>query len=179
MSCQIWSDNVTGWPESDTINDWFSERLGRKVCLVRQATDQRRTVKRFDKNFVDFADSSQYLILGEASLQALNEKLSYPIPMDRFRPNIVFSGGAPHEEDNWAGIQIAKAMFTISKPCARCHLTNINQATADVGLEPIRTLAKYRLKDKKILFGQYLALQSGLGETLCIGDVIVASASRP
>jgi len=63
----------------------------------------------------------------------------------------------------------------VTKACARCNLTNVNQETAEVGLEPIRTLARYRLRDKNIYFGQYLALVNG-SSVLKIGDELNGKA---
>ncbi len=76
--------------------------------------------------------------------------------MDRFRPNLVFSGGEPFEEDTWREFTVGTNRFVGVKPCARCVLTTVNQETAERGAEPLRTLATYRKRDNKILFGQNL-----------------------
>jgi hypothetical protein len=76
--------------------------------------------------------------------------------MNRFRPNFVFSGGQPFEEDSWKTFSIGKNKFAGVKPCARCVLTTVNQDTADKGIEPLLTLSQYRKKENKVLFGQNL-----------------------
>ena len=76
--------------------------------------------------------------------------------MNRFRPNFVFTGGGPYEEDNWRTFRIGKNKFAGVKPCGRCVLTTVDQQTAERGTEPLTTLATYRKKNNKIYFGQNL-----------------------
>ena len=79
--------------------------------------------------------------------------------MNRFRPNFVFTGGEPYEEDTWRNFKIGANRFVGVKPCARCVLTTVNQDTAEKGIEPLATLATYRKRDNKILFGQNVIAQ--------------------
>jgi uncharacterized protein YcbX len=76
--------------------------------------------------------------------------------MNRFRPNIVFTGGEPYEEDGWKNFRIGANRFAGVKPCARCVLTTIDQDTAAKGIEPLATLATYRRIENKVYFGQNL-----------------------
>ncbi|MFM8738753.1 MAG: MOSC domain-containing protein, partial [Cytophagales bacterium] len=92
--------------------------------------------------------------IGQSSLDDLNSRLQHHLPMNRFRPNLVFTGGQPYEEDNWRGFSIGKKRFVGVTPCARCVLTTIDQHTAMAGKEPLATLATYRKKENKIYFGQ-------------------------
>jgi uncharacterized protein YcbX len=94
------------------------------------------------------------LIVGQASLDNLNNKLEEPTSMNRFRPNLVFTGGLPHDEDKWTEFKIGKNLFRGVKPCARCVLTTIDQETGFMGKEPLATLSNYRKKNGKIYFGQ-------------------------
>jgi hypothetical protein len=74
--------------------------------------------------------------------------------MNRFRPNLVFTGGEAHEEDEWKGFTVGKNRFAGVKPCARCPVPTIDQDTAVRGKEPIATLAKYRNRNNNVYFGQ-------------------------
>jgi hypothetical protein len=74
--------------------------------------------------------------------------------MNRFRPNLVFSGGNPYEEDEWKNFSIGMNRFAAVKPCARCVMITVNQDTGTKGIEPLATLSMYRRKDNKVLFGQ-------------------------
>ncbi|HNU42889.1 MAG TPA: MOSC domain-containing protein, partial [Cyclobacteriaceae bacterium] len=84
----------------------------------------------------------------------LNSRMDEPIEMRRFRPNFVFTGGQPYEEDNWRNFNIGTNRFKVVKPCARCVLTTINPQTGQKGREPLFTLSKYRREGNKLLFGQ-------------------------
>jgi uncharacterized protein YcbX len=96
--------------------------------------------------------------------------LEEPISMRRFRPNLVFSGGKAHEEDNWKYFSTGTAKLVGVKPCARCVMTTINPENASKGKEPLQTLNQYRNFGNKILFGQnLLVVEKG---TIKVGDLI-------
>lgn len=76
--------------------------------------------------------------------------------MNRFRPNVVFTGGAPYEEDEWHRLSAGGNRFAAVKPCSRCAVTTIDQETGEKGKEPLATLATYRNRDGKVYFGQNL-----------------------
>lgn len=162
----IWDDQVIGQIVSKSVGQWFSDFLGFDVDLVKMPESaQRKVDSRYAVNFesVSFADGMPYLIIGQASLDELNARLEQPVPMNRFRPNLVFSGGAPYLEDEIRKIRIGTVDFQIVKPCARCVLTTINQETGEGGKEPLRTLASYRTVGYKVMFGQNaLALNNGI-----------------
>lgn len=170
VECTLFGDKVAAIKEHPPISDWFSDMLGTNVRLVRKAESPKRAVKNHPNFYLNFPDGGQYLILGQSALDNLNSKLDAPIPINRFRPNIVFSGGMPHVEDAWRSIQIGDTVFEITKPCERCGIPAINQETGEVGIEPVPTLAKYRRFDKKILFGQYLKLVDSKSSAISIGD---------
>jgi len=176
----IWDDTCEGQLYSREINDWFSLALGRICKLVYMpGTTNREVDKRYAQNneITSFADAYPMLIIGQSSLDDLNTRLPEPLPMNRFRPNIVFTGGAAFLEDEMREFTINGIRFTGVKPCARCTITTINQETTAQSKEPLRTLATYRFKDNKILFGQNL-LHSGDG-ALNIGDVVDIKAYQP
>ncbi|MEL6719116.1 MAG: MOSC N-terminal beta barrel domain-containing protein [Bacteroidota bacterium] len=170
MQCTLFGNGVAAIQEKAEYSEWFSDLLQTKVYLVRKATNPKRFVKNHPDAIVNFPDSNPFLILGESSLMNLNSKLDTPVPMNRFRPNIIFSESTPHIEDQWDSIQISDAIFEVTKPCARCNLTTIDQSTAAVGVEPLRTLTQYRRFDRKVLFGQYLkTINKKVGE-IKVGD---------
>ena len=169
----IWDDQVIGKVVSPEINRWFSDYLGIEANLVIMPEDSHRKV---DPRYavhgesVSFADGMPYLLIGQESLNDLNSRLEVPVPMDRFRPNIVFSGGTPFLEDSLRKIKIGAVEFQIIKPCARCVMTTVDQESGEKGKEPLKTLSSYRTVNKKVYFGQnVVALQPG---SIRIGDEI-------
>ena len=134
------------------------------------------------KDEVSFADGYPFLLIGENSLNDLNSRLERKIPMNRFRPNLVFNDSEPFAEDNWKKIKIGNTIFHLVKPCARCVITTIDQATGiSDGKEPLKTLASYRIPKrsikKKILFGQNLIAEN-VGGFLQVGDKVVVIESK-
>jgi uncharacterized protein YcbX len=115
-----------------------------------------------NKEITSFSDAYPLLLIGQASLDDLNKRLAEPVPMNRFRPNIVVEGWEPYEEDTIRKFSIGDVEFEAVKPCARCVLTTINQDTAEKGKDPLKTLASYRSRNNKVLFGQNL-LYNGEG----------------
>ncbi|SDD89446.1 MOSC domain-containing protein [Pedobacter soli] len=169
----IWNDTVTGVEVNPEVSNWFSAYLKFKVKLVKMPLAEKRFVDRdyaTNDEIVSFADGYPCLMIGQSALNGLNEKLQEPVLMDRFRPNFVFTGGEPHEEDRFKTFYIGEIPFSAVKPCARCVLITIDQQTGEKGQEPLRTLASYRTVNKKIMFGQNL-LPQALG-TIRIGDEI-------
>jgi uncharacterized protein YcbX len=170
---KIWDDTVDAMEVATAASAWFSEKLKMKCRLVSFPEEKPRAV---DSNFkinddhVSLADAYPFLIIGQQSLNFLNSKLEIPLPMNRFRPNFVFAGGEPNVEDTWRDFTIGNNQFVGVKPCARCVLTTVNQDTAEKGIEPLRTLATYRKKENKILFGQNLIAVNH--QTIKEGDII-------
>jgi uncharacterized protein len=154
----IWRDTCQAFDQGEQISNWLSEYLGRPAHLVRLSDDHPRVV---DQQFgdpedhVSFADGYPYLIANEASLKDLNEKLPEAVPMDRFRPNVVLKGEIPWDEDNWTGVKGQYTSFKIVKDCSRCVVITVDQTTAKKGVEPLKTLASFRMKgDNRVIFGQ-------------------------
>jgi len=159
MKAKIWDDVVDVFEVSQTYSDWFSDRLQMKCRLVSFPEKNSRLVDdryQINHEHVSLADAYPFLIIGQQSLADLNSRLKEPVPMNRFRPNFVFSGGEPFDEDHWKKFSIGKNKFAVVKPCARCVLTTVNQDTGEKGIEPLLTLSQYRKKENKVLFGQNL-----------------------
>ena len=175
IKVKVWNDYVTGFLTAEEDHQWFSEILKRKIRLVAmldesvRPVDSRYAITKTEE--VSFADGYPFLIIGESALGKLNSKInSEPLKMDRFRPNFVFSGGEPHEEDSWKEFKIGNNHFYGVKPCARCLVTTIDQQTGLAGKEPLKSLSGYRRKGNKILFGQNCLLKSG--DTIKVNDEI-------
>jgi uncharacterized protein YcbX len=170
---RIWDDEVIGQVVDPNIGEWFSDILGLPCNLVfmPKSAERKVSLKYAAKNeSVSFADGMPYLLIGQASLDDLNSRLEQPVPMDRFRPNLVFSGGEGFEEDEWNQVKIGNAIFKITKPCVRCVMTTIDQATGKKNKEPLKTLSAYRNVGGKVLFGQNMSLLEG--REIKVGDHI-------
>jgi len=171
----IWGDQCSARILPEAINQWFSYHLGQNLRLVFMPdTTRRRADGRYAPpgHHVSFADGFPYLIIGQASLDELNRRLEQPLPMNRFRPNFVFTGGQPFEEDLWKEFSINHQLFQGLKPCARCIITTTDQDTAIRAAEPMKTMATFRKFGNKILFGQNV-VWLGKDESLVgVGDII-------
>lgn len=176
ITVTIWDDVCKTVLLGDYFDDWFSNMIGKKCSLVYMPDDEKRIVEKKyinDEHIVSFADAYPFLIIGQSSLNDLNERLDLPIPMNRFRPNFVFSGGNPFEEDNWKEFRIGNVNFKAVKPCARCVITTTNQDTAERSNEPLKTLSTYRKLDNKVMFGMnVVCFNNG---NVSVGDKIYLS----
>lgn len=176
LPVRIWDDEVIGQMVDPRVSKWFSSALGMECDLViMPESTQRKLSPKYAVNneSVGFADAMPYLLIGQAALDDLNGRLDKPVPMDRFRPNLVFVGGKPFEDDAWDQIQVGEAIFKITKPCARCVMTTVNQETAEKGKEPLKTLASFRTFDHKVMFGQNMLLLKG--DKISVGDEVIPS----
>jgi uncharacterized protein len=168
----IWDDEVEARIVGKNFNDWFSDVLGEKVWFCFQHESKKREVeKKYGANsMVSFADGYPYLFISDASLKDLNDKLEQPIPMNRFRPNIVVANAKPFAEDGWGKLSAGDAIFHCLKPCARCQVPTIDQETGKMGKEPTKTLATFRKHEHKVLFGMNAVVEKQ--GTVKVGDVI-------
>ncbi len=173
VKVQIFDDFTDGYLLDDKINSSLSELLNRNVRMVFMADDIKRFAdNKYAKNneLVSYADGFPFLLLGEESLKELNGKLSKPVDINRFRPNIVFNGGHPFIEDDLKEIKINGINFKVVKPCSRCVITTIDQSTAIMDNEPLVKLSEFRRVGNKVMFGQNL-LHTSPG-IIHIGDKI-------
>ncbi len=164
---QVWKSRCRAETFSPQVDRWFQRVLSIECQLVYMPEDEVRSVEpdfQQDDDIVSFADGFPCLIIGEASLLDLNQRLPTPVTMDRFRTNFVFSGGKPFAEDRWKSIWIGEVEFRVVKPCPRCLVTTIDPQTGESGVEPLRTLASYRRHESGgVMFGQNLVPRN-LGE---------------
>lgn len=176
----IWKhDGLIAEDCGDAVAGWLSRFLSDHCRLVRIGPRFRREVTKAAARPGDvftFADGVPMLVISEASLADLNDRLiengSEALGMHRFRPNLVISGCAPYAEDGWTRFQIGSIMFRAAGPCPRCTVVTIDPDTSDRGIEPLRTLARYRRDPKEpanVYFGQNLIHETKTG-LLRIGD---------
>lgn len=169
----IWKDQVKAFEVGTMHSQWFSEMLGIKSKLVFFPEGNARPVDpryKVNEEHVSLADAYPFMIIGQSSLDDLNSRLDKPVPINRFRPNFVFEGGEPYEEDKWRNFTIGDVRFVGVKLCDRCVLTTVNHITAEKGVEPLKTLATYRKWNNKIYFGQNLVALDH--KTVNVGDRI-------
>jgi uncharacterized protein len=185
----IWQSVCPGEVYPEAMNQWFSRALETDCQLVYMPDDSERKINsRFDRGdeIVSFADGYPLMLLSEASLADLNSRLESPVPMNRFRPNIVVSGSTAFAEDSWTRIRIGEVTFRSTKPCDRCVVTTVDQSLGEkTGKEPLRTLASYRLgpmvmpdrleslgmPGTSVLFGQNLVPENP-GGSIRVGDEV-------
>jgi len=181
----------------DHVAQWLSGFLGTSCRLVRVGNEFRRPVLQkpvrgltppvtpetptlegriVTSDLVHFADGYPFLAIAEASLDFLNDRLvstgGEPVSMDRFRPNLVIRGAAPHAEDTWSKMQVGNLVLRAGGPCSRCIVTTTDQLTGERGKEPLRTLASYRRGTEDpsdVNFGQNFINETKSG-TLRVGD---------
>jgi uncharacterized protein YcbX len=169
----VWDDNCMAQYVSGEADRWFTAMLGMYCRLVYMPEGSRRRVDQHyapGDHLTSFADAYPFLMVGQSSLDDLNSRLTEALPMNRFRPNIVFTGAEPYGEDTMGSFTIRDIKFSGVKLCARCPIPTINQSDGSKGKEPLKTLAKYRQKNNKIYFGQNL-VHDGTG-VIAIGDVL-------
>jgi len=172
---EIWGDRCSAIDQGDETARWLNDFLGISCRLVQISEESiRRTdpvYRHKDEDQISFSDGFPFLLISETSLSDLNGRVEVPVPVDRFRPNIVITGADPYAEDRWKRIRIGKIEFTVAKSCERCMVTTIDQETGMTGHEPLRTLSRYRrLSNGKVVFGQNL-IHHGTGH-ICVGDSV-------
>ncbi|MFD0313263.1 MOSC domain-containing protein [Streptomyces flavalbus] len=177
----VFGTKVEGVPGDPAAHAWCSAYLGVDVRLIHM--DDPATRRPVDPEYalpgetVSFADGYPLLLASAASLDALNSLIARgryaaegPLPMNRFRPNVVVTGTEPWAEDDWSRIAIGEVVFRIPRACGRCVVTTTDQGTAERGREPLHTLGQHRRLKDGLVFGQNLVPQSG--GTLRVGDPV-------
>lgn len=175
----VWRDHVNALHASAQASEWLSRFLGRDCRLVFMDEAAQRPVDPAYASAgdeVSFADAFPLLMISEGSLAGLNARLDVPVPMLRFRPNLVVAGAEPHAEDGWKRIRIGEIEFDVAKPCIRCAFTTVmpETGTLDPRGEPLRTLATYRRGERGVTFGQNLLVRST--GRLCVNDPVTVLA---
>jgi uncharacterized protein YcbX len=177
---QCWSAACEALDQGEAAADWLSRLLGAPRRLVRMAPGFERVVnpeRSPARATTAFTDGYPFLVIGEASLADLNRRLEAPLPINRFRPNLVVRGSEPYAEDGWRRIRVGDLVIELVKPCDRCAVTTTDQATGARGVEPLATLARYRRVPGGVLFGQN-GVHRGTGR-LRVGDPIEVLEKGP
>ncbi len=182
VSVQVWKDLVTAVDCGVEIAVWLSDFLRHPCRLVRIGDHHNRPVRKSaaqPSDQLSFADGAPLLLVSESSLADLNDRLiargAEPVPMDRFRPNLIISGAAPYAEDTWSSLRIGDIRFRTAGPSDRCLVTTTDQRSGErAGKEPLRTLATYRrnpLDPAQVYFGQNLIHETKSG-LIRLGDAV-------
>lgn len=177
----IWEGPVDAAMFGADVNAWFSDVLEVDCRLVTMRETTKRLIPaqfavKPGEDHVSFADGYPFLLIGEGSLAELNKRLQEtafrPVPMNRFRPNFVVAGSDAFAEDAWKKVRIGETLFHLVKPCGRCVMTTVDQATGvKDGKEPLKTLASFRTVNGKVLFGQNLIAENP-GGVIRVGDEV-------
>lgn len=171
----VWEDVVEAFEVSSEASDWFSKILGFKVSLVYMPDASLRKVEAdysvTPNDVTSFSDGFPFLIIGQSSLDDLNSRMAKAVPIRRFRPNFVFSGGEAYEEETWREFTMGALSFYGVKPCGRCIMTTVDPESGKFsGKEPLFTLSKYKNVGNKVIFGQnVIAQQQG---SIAVDDVV-------
>ncbi len=179
---KVWRDELKAYTQDAEINNFLSKYLQMPVRLVAFGPDSRRLANhRYTDRQVyhRFADGYPYLITSRESLDDLNHRITstgaVPVPMERFRSNIVISGwDIPYREDEIQHLRIGSVIFAFAKPCARCAITTLDQSTEQKGAEPLKTLATYRYSEKVagLTFGVNMYIVEGAGQIIKLEDKV-------
>ena len=186
LTVQVWDDSVQAYDCDETTATWFSKFLGVPCRLVRFHAEAKRIANKEWTSGLEaptlFADGYPMLVISEASLADLNSKLQAqgrePLPMNRFRPNIVVNGIEAFEEDVTESFRIGDAVLKPVKPCPRCPMTSVDQASGEFGSSPLDILQAYRANprvDGRITFGMNAILLEGEGQVLRVGQNVDVS----
>jgi MOSC domain-containing protein len=180
---RVWDGETRVLVAHAGAGEWLSRFLGCPCRLVYQPDDADLPMA---ENYagtltgsrqIALTDGSPLLVIGDASLDDLNTRLATPLPMNRFRPNIVVRGAPPYEEDTWQTVRAGGVLLEIAKSCPRCATTTVDQATGIRGQEPLRTLATYRRNGSDVYFGQNATHHSP--GRLRVGDQVEVVSRRP
>ncbi|WP_137990936.1 MOSC domain-containing protein [Streptomyces vilmorinianum] len=178
---EVFETPVEAVPADPAADAWFSEYLRAEVRLVHMdEPGHRRPIDpayALPGETVSFADGYPLLVTTTSSLDALNSLIAQgdhadegPLPMNRFRPNVVVDGTAPWAEDRWTRLAIGEVTFRVAKSSGRCVVTTTDQGTAERGKEPLRTLARHRKDGSRLIFGQNLVPEHT--GTIRVGDEV-------
>jgi hypothetical protein len=171
----VWHDSLTAIDQGEAAAAWVSAWIEAEARLVRFDPRLRRECNRAYAGetgaHTAFADAYPLLVLSEASLADLNRRLESPLPVDRFRPNIVLAGIDAYDEDHIETITVSGVTMRLVKPCTRCVITTTDQETAERSDEPLATLASYRMNEALggVAFGVNAIILAGAGSEIRVG----------
>jgi len=188
LRVQIWDDLVDAGDCGDLAAAWFGQALGTSCRLVRfNPREARPTSEKWTggaPSSARFADAYPLLLIGQSALDEINARMRAAgrdaLPMDRFRPNLVVAGTDPFEEDYTERYQAGGIVIKPVKPCARCPIPAIDQATGIPGPDPLDILQSWRAKailDGAVCVGMNCIVLEGEGAILRVGESLEVSLS--
>lgn len=167
-----------GIDQGDEVAEWITGVVRAPSRLVRVPPERHRVTDGLTPGTSAYADSCPVHLISSSSVRHLNERITgrggHPVPMSRFRPNIVLDGwDEPHREDRVREIVIGDTELGYAKLAIRCATTTVDQqAGSKLGPEPLRTLADYRrAREGGVAIGAKFAV-SRPGK-LVVGDELV------
>ena len=184
----VWDDAVLALDAGDEAAAWCRDAIGRACRLVHLDDEASRPLRPkyagplpYHDRRVAFTDGAPLLVLGLASVAALNAKLlergeGGALALRRFRANVWLDGVAPHEEDSWGAIQVGNVTLGMGSLCTRCVLTTVDPDTLETGAQPLRVFAEYRRGPDGVVFGVN-ATHAGEG-AIFVGDGVTVLAAR-
>lgn len=172
LHVQLWRRQAPVRHVSPAADAWFTRELGVTARLMAFAPDaEARLVPSYEVN-ASLQDATPFHLTSQESLNDLNRRMAVPVPMNRFRPNLVVAGAEPYAEDQWHQVRVGGTRLRWIKPCTRCVLTTTDQETGErLSKEPLRTLSTYRRVGNEVVFGHYFTADDESG-TLRIGDPV-------
>ncbi|MGI5125527.1 MOSC domain-containing protein [Pseudonocardia sp. CA-107938] len=175
----LFKHHLTGIDQGDAVAEWVSAVLGRPSRLVAAPPEHDRVTDGAIPGTAGYADSSAVHLIAEESLADLNARLDAPLPMARFRPNIVVAGAPAYAEDALRRLRVGDVELGWTKLAARCAVTLVDPATGRrAGPEPLRAFARYRRDPTGgVVFGtKFAVLRSG---RVRVGDPVSGAAASP
>jgi uncharacterized protein YcbX len=174
---QIWQSASLGIDSGAAVALWLSQQLGSELRLVRFNAARPRASDPLWTGGVTalnaFSDGFPLLVANAASLVELNSRLREPLPMNRFRPNIVIDGIGPWTEDRIDTLNAGGLSLKLVKPCTRCVIPTTDQASGVRGSdEVLRELHAYRYdaRLRGVTFAQNAVIVTGVGQRLQVGQ---------
>jgi len=172
VAARVWHSDVTALDQGDAAADWASDAVGAPTRIVRAAAVTERHANREYTGMthapMGFADGYPVLVVNRESLAELNRRMPEPIPIGRFRPNLVIDGLEPFEEDRIDTIVIGQVTLRLVKPCTRCVVTSTDQVSGERSTNPLPVLRTFRWNRelKGVTFGENAVVESGSGQSL-------------
>ncbi|MEP7247128.1 MAG: MOSC N-terminal beta barrel domain-containing protein [Gammaproteobacteria bacterium] len=169
---QVWKDSISALDQGNAAAEWLSKVLDQEARLLRidPVLDRHASAEFAGPTLapVTFADGFPILVVNLASLTHLNSRMPQPVPLERFRPNIVLEGLEPFDEDRISTLQIGNITLRLVKPCTRCIITSTDQRTGELSTNPLPVLRQFRFNKSLmgVTFGENAVIVQGAGETL-------------
>jgi uncharacterized protein YcbX len=175
-SAEVWKNAITALDQGDDAGRWLSQAIGEEARLLRiSPVLDRHANREYAGNTpapVSFADGFPILVVNLASLADLNSRMPEPVPLERFRPNVVLDGLEPFAEDRIARLEFESITLRLVKPCTRCVITSTDQHTGELSTNPLPVLRRFRFDRALtgVTFGENAVITAGIGQLLTVGD---------